>query len=741
MSKILHVDLETYSSVDIKTCGSYKYFESLDFEILMLAYAFDNEPVQIIDLSEQEIPSWLWSDIENPAIEKHAHNATFERNALLTYGIDSPAGQWHCSAVKSAYCGLPLSLGEVSKALNLGNLGKSAEGTALIKYFCVPVKATKTNGMRTRNYPHHDPEKWQKFKDYCMQDVEAERTIGDKLSRYKIPEFERANYILDQKINDKGVLIDVILAEQAVKFNDINVGELMTKAKELSGLQNPNSAPQLKKWLEVQLGTKVTSLTKDTIKLYLEAFEKETSEAVNVKPYKEKDFAAEATRPGMYKYLQEQGFEQYMNPDNWVLKSDFAQSGYEYMGSDTKGLYNALKNKELNKIPLADKANVKEVLELRQKMAKTSIQKYVSMLGCYCEDLRVRGIHQFYGAGRTGRWAGRLVQPQNMPKNFIDYLDEARAVVRSGNYDLATLLYDQISNILSQLTRTAIIAPKGKTLAVADFSAIEARVIAWLSGELWRLKVFATHGKIYEASASKMFSVPIESVTKDSDYRAKGKVAELALGYQGAVGALKTMGGEAMGLSETEMKIIVKRWRIANPKIVALWSDLESCAIAAITHKKKVVSIHKGLAFECNDDFMTIKLPSGRRLFYYKPELKKQTVRYEGKEWDKVEISYMGVDSTTKQWTRLKTYGGKITENVVQAIARDLLADAMQRLNAADYEIIMLVHDEIVCEIPDDEKAEEVLEHICELMGESLDIYSGVPFPADGYVTPYYKKE
>lgn len=663
MSKILHIDIETYSSVDIKSCGSYKYFESLDFEILMLAYAFDNEPVQIIDLSEQEIPSWLWSDIENPAIEKHAHNATFERNALLTYGIKTTADQWHCSAVKSAYCGLPLSLGEVSKALNLGNLGKSAEGTALIKYFSVPVKATKTNGMRTRNYPHHDPEKWQKFKDYCMQDVEAERTIGDKLSRYKIPEFERANYILDQKINDKGVLIDVTLAEQAVKFNDVNVGDLMERAKEYSGLQNPNSAAQLTKWLAERLPKLVVKgMTKSTIPDYIK----------------------------------------------------YAEDNYDFV--------------------------VAEVLAMRQKMAKTSIQKYVSMLGCYCEDLRVRGIHQFYGAGRTGRWAGRLVQPQNMPKNFIDYLDEARAVVRSGNYDLATLLYDQISNILSQLTRTAIIAPKGKTLAVADFSAIEARVIAWLSGELWRLKVFATHGKIYEASASKMFSVPIESVTKDSDYRAKGKVAELALGYQGAVGALKTMGGEAMGLSEAEMKIIVKRWRLANPKIVALWSDLESCAIAAITHKKKVVSIHKGLAFECNDDFMTIKLPSGRRLFYYKPELKKETIRYEGKEWEKVGISYMGVDSTTKQWTRLKTYGGKITENVVQAIARDLLADAMREMDSQGIDLVMHVHDEGVAETLTEE-ADATLELMCEIMSQGLPWAEGLPLGAEGYITDYYKKE
>lgn len=665
MSKILHIDIETYSSVDIKTCGSYKYFESLDFEILMIAYAFDNGPVQIFDMTvkDQSYPMELAKALTDPTVEKHAHNANFERNAFRTYGLDIPVEQWHCSAVKSAYCGLPLSLGEVSKALNLGNLGKSAEGTALIRYFSIPVKATKTNGMRTRNYPHHDPEKWQKFKDYCVQDVEAERTIGDKLSRYKIPEFERANYILDQKINDKGVLIDVTLAEEAVKFNEINVGELMTKAKHLSCLANPNSAAQLTKWLKERLPKLIVSgMTKATI-------------------------------PDYITYAEDNGDQ-----------------------------------------------TAADVLAMRQKMAKTSIQKYVSMLDCYCEDIRVRGIHQFYGAGRTGRWAGRLVQPQNMPKNYIEYLDEARTVVRSGNYDLATLLYDQISNILSQLTRTAIIAPKGKTLAVADFSAIEARVIAWLSSELWRLKVFATHGKIYEASASKMFSVPIESVTKDSDYRAKGKVAELALGYQGAVGALKTMGGEAMGLSESEMKIIVKRWRLANPKIVALWSDLENCAIAAVTHKKKVVSIHKGLAFECNDDFMTIKLPSGRRLFYYQPELKKQTVRYEGKEWEKVEISYMGVDSTTKQWTRLKTYGGKITENVVQAIARDLLADAMREMDARGLNIVMHVHDEVVAETLAD-GAEETLDLMSWIMSQGLPWADGLPLGAEGYITDFYKKE
>lgn len=647
MPKKLYLDIETYSSVDITNCGSYKYFESLDFEILMIAYAFDNDPLRIIDLaSGDKMCPFVEVALRDPDIEKHSHNANFERNAFKTYGIDVPIEQWHCSAVKSAYCGLPLSLDGVSKALKLGDLGKSADGKALIKYFSCPVKPTKVNGMRTRNYPHHDPEKWERFKDYCKQDVEAERTIDNRLSRYKIPETERLNYILDQKINDRGVLIDTVLASNAVEFDNLNVTELTARAKELTGLDNPNSPAQLKKWLGCD------SLTKDSVKQMLE----DCTDAL-----------------------------------------------------------------------------VKDVLEIRQKLGKTSIKKYLAMLNGVCDDLRVRGIHQFYGANRTGRWAGRMVQPQNMPKNFIDFLDEARKVVRSGNYELATILYDEISNILSQLTRTAIVAPKGKTLAVADFSAIEALVIAWLSGEQWRLKVFSTHGKIYEASASKMFSVPIESVTKDSDYRAKGKVAELALGYQGAVGALKTMGGEAMGLGESEMEMIVKRWRLANPAIVRLWSDLESCAMRSIETRSKIVSIHKGITFETNDEVMAIKLPSGRRLFYQSPSF---TVN----KWGKKSIRYRGMNQETKQWEYVDTYGGKITENVVQAIARDLLADAMREMDSEGIEIVMHVHDEAVAECLENE-ADAALEKMCDIMSRGLPWTDGLPLGAEGYVTPYYKKD
>lgn len=658
MAQHLHVDIETYSSVDITISGSYKYFESLDFEILIVAYALDENPVKVVDLTKEPFPQELKIYLLDPSITKTAHNANFERNAFKAYGIDVPIEQWECSAVKSAYCGLPLSLDGVSKALQLGELGKSAEGKALIKYFSCPVAPTKTNGGRTRNYPHHNPEKWEAFKQYCVQDVEPERTIMKRLERYKWPESERQNYILDQKINDRGVLIDIQLAENAVRFDEINVKALTERAKEITGLLNPNSPPQLKKWLNDELRADVGALTKEAV-------------------------------PELIKFATDAGW-----------------------------------------------AHVVELLEIRQKMSKTSIKKYVAMFNGACEDNRVRGIHQFYGANRTGRWAGRMVQPQNMPQNKIDYLEEARGIVRQGDYDTFDLMYTDGSKILSQLTRTAIIAKPGHTFAVADFSAIEARVIAWLAGEEWRLKVFQTHGKIYEASASKMFNIPLDTIDKASPYRAKGKVAELALGYQGAIGALKTMGGEAMGLSEQEMETIVKKWRAANSSIVMLWGDLESCAIRAIKTKKKVVSIHKGLTFECNEEVMTIKLPSGRRLFYQSPS-------FTTNKWGKESIRYKGIAQTTKQWTWVDTYGGKLTENVVQAIARDLLVSAMQRVEQEGYEVVMHVHDELVIELYGGSivSAEKHLENICSIMGDADKIYSGMPFPAEGYLTPFYKKD
>lgn len=650
----LFIDFETYSDIDLQACGMYKYMESIAFEILILAYALNKEPVKYVDLTKEDFPADFMEMLRDPNIEKHAHNASFERNALKTYGIDIPVKQWRCTAVKSLYCGLPYQLDAVSKALNLGEAGKSASGKALIKLFSCPVKPTKRNGYATRIYPQDEPEKWQMFIDYCVQDVEAERNIDTILEPNIFPPLEQRIYELDQRINDRGVLIDVVLAENAVKINDINIDNLIARSKKITGVENPNSDAQLKAWITERIGIQVTCLDKEAV-------------------------------PGIIEAAQRKNL-----PD------------------------------------------VVEALEIRKKTAKTSIKKYVSMLACYCKDLRARGIHQFYGANRTGRWAGRIIQPQNMPKNFIDFLEEARQLVLEGCYDTLHLMYGEISNVLSQLTRTAIVAPEGKTLAAADFSAIEARVIAWLSGQKWRLDVFSTHGKIYEASAAAMFNVPIESVTKDSDYRAKGKIAELALGYQGSVGAMLTMGAAKMGLTETEMKTIVDKWRAANPDIVALWKDIERCAMTAISTGRKIVSDYQCLIFECNGDVLTIKLPSGRKLFYQSPSF---TVN----KWNRKSIRYKGMNQETKKWEWVDTYGGKLVENIVQAIARDILADAMLRLELRGYDINMHVHDEAIAEVFLAE-AEKALKEICEEMGRPIPWAPGLPLAADGYLTPFYMK-
>ncbi len=653
MVKKLHVDIETYSSIDIASCGSYKYMESIDFEILMVAYAFDEQPVKIVDLSQGEkLPQDFLSVLQNPDIIKKAHNANFERRAFKTYGYDIPAEQWYCTSVKSAYCGLPLSLGEVSKALDLEEKGKSATGKALIRYFCCPIKPTKANGMRERNFPSDNLEKWEEFKDYCKQDVEAEREIDNRLSEFEIPEFERENYFLDQKINDKGILIDLIMAQNAYTINDKFSKELVQKAKQLTGLDNPNSPAQLKDWLSREMQKEIKTLAKDTIE----------------------DLIKEAG-PG----------------------------------------------------PAA------ELLKLRKKMSKTSVKKYIAMLSCALESGRGHGFFQFYGANRTGRSAGRLVQMHNLPKNKMKDLAEAREVIASGDYDLATLLYDDIPSLLSELIRTTFIASPGHTFPIADFSAIEARVIAWLAGEKWRLDVFKTHGKIYEASAAMMFGIPIEEVTKGSSMRDKGKVAELALGFQGAIGALKKMGGEKMGLSDTEMNSIVKKWRKASPAIVKLWADIEKAAVQAIKIKNTIVIGPKNIEFESTGKVLTIKLPSGRKLYYQNPVF---TVN----KWDKQSIRYKGLNQETKQWGWVDTYGGKLTENIVQAIARDLLMRAMVEIDKEGLSIVLHVHDEIVCETPENE-AEEALKIMCDIMGQEAPWATGLPLGADGYITNFYKKD
>lgn len=657
MHQTLDIDIETYSSESIKDVGVYKYVESVDFEILMVAYSFDHGPVIVIDLAQGErLPQEFIDALMDDGITKKAHNATFERLSFRAYGYETPASAWECTMVKSAYCGFPLSLGAVSKAMGLGDSAKDNAGKALIRYFSVPVKPTKANGQRVRNFPHHDLEKWQQFLNYCGQDVIAEQAIDKKLERYKIPAFDRKMYLLDQKINDKGIEIDLTMAANAVSMDGIVSAELRAETKKLTGLENPNSPAQLKKWLGSKTQKEIKSLAKGIISELI----KETE-------------------------------------DGTVIR----------------------------------------VLQLRIKTAKSSVKKYIKMLECACDDVRAHGLLQFYGAFRTGRWAGRLVQLQNLPQNHLDdypnELEDARECVATNDLDGLRLVYDDVASILSQLIRTTFVAGKGKTFAVADFSAIEARVIAWLAGENWRLDVFNTTGKIYEASAAMMFDVPIEEVTKGSDLRAKGKVSELALGYQGGVGALKTMGGEKMGLTEPEMKDIVNRWREKSPAIVGLWKDLERCAHKAVRTKKPITSKHKGIVFAMAGSALTVRLPSGRKLFYQRP-------KFALNKFDREALQFMGVDALTKQWVYIDTYGGKLTENIIQAIARDLLAYSMLRLDEEGYPIVMHVHDEAICEVSL-ESSEKDLENMCEIMGEDVPWAPGLPLVADGYNTPFYKKD
>ena len=668
--KTLSIDIETYSSEDLTKTGVYKYAEAEDFEILLFAYAYDDGPVEIIDLASGEtFPADVYSDLINPTVLKTAFNANFEitclREALKKIASPMlkgpapergwdwkistlPADQWECTMVKSAMLGLPMSLDGVAKALNLEQQ-KMAAGRALIRYFSMPCKPTKSNGMRTRNLPHHDPDKWALFKEYCKQDVETERAIRNKEKWFTIPQKERELWLLDQRIIGTGVLIDRRMVENAIRMDDDHKEILTAEATELTGLDNPNSPAQLKEWLTEQTGEEVTSLTKTAIPELLDA---------------------------------------------------------------------------------SDSEEVTRVLELRQEMSKTSTKKYQAMLDAVCADGRVRGLLQFYGASRTGRWSGRNVQIQNLPQNHLPDLDLARETVIEGDRELVEMLYGNVPDTLSQLIRTAFVAPEGHRFIVADFSAIEARVTAWLAGEKWRLDVFASHGKIYEASASQMFKVPLDSIDKGSPLRQKGKIAELALGYQGGVGALKTMGGERMGLSEPEMQEIVDSWRLANPNIVRLWYDIQDAAMTVIGNIGRTVEV-RGCRFKWDKGLMWITLPSGRSLCYATPGIGRN--RFGGDS-----ITYWGVNQTTRKWEKQETYGGKLVENIVQAIARDCLAHSMLRLDEEGFKIVMHVHDEVVIEEPYDGKT---MDEACRIMGEPISWAPGLLLRADGYETEYYKKD
>ncbi len=645
MERVLSADIETFSDVDLIKCGVYAYADSPAFEILLFAFSFNGGETQIIDLAQGEkLPAEVEEAIFDVSVTKTAYNANFERTCLSKhFGRYIPPESWHCSAVQAAMLALPRSLEDVGRVLGLDEQ-KMKEGKELIRYFCVPCKPTKANGGRTRNLPCHAPEKWELFKTYCKRDVDVEKSIRRKLHNFPIPESEMELYRLDQRINDRGVLVDMGLVKQAIACERLHKEVVTKRAYELTGLENPNSVAQLKGWLG-DMGMEAESLSKKAV--------------------------AE-------------------------------------MIAETDG-------------------EVEELLRLRLLMAKTSVKKYEAMERSVCSDGRVHGLLQFYGANRTGRFAGRLVQIQNLPQNHLPDLELARDLVKQGRFEDIELLYDSTPNVLSELIRTAFIPKSGCRFVVADFSAIEARVLAWLSGEQWRLDVFTSHGKIYEASASAMFHVPVEEITKTSPLRQKGKISELALGYGGSTGALVSMGALDMGLTEDELPPLVAAWRKANPHMVQFWWDVDAAAIKAVTEKQRT-KVGR-IIFEYKSGILFITLPSGRKLSYVKPRMAVNRFGRDG-------LTYEGI-AENKKWSRIETYGPKLVENIVQGTARDLLAEAMLRVEKKGYPIVMHCHDEIIAEVPEGVGS---VDEMCEIMAVQPKWAEGLPLRADGFECRFYKK-
>ena len=664
----LSIDLETYSDVDIKKAGAQRYILDPSFEILLFAYSVDGQPVQIIDLASGEpVSEWLKTALVNPAYVKHAYNAPFEFGCLSKYYGQLYPAQWRCTMFHGLYCGYTAGLEATGKALGLPeDKQKLKTGRDLIRYFCVPCRSTKSNGQRTRNYPHHDPDKWQLFKEYCCQDVVTEMEIERRLSSFPVPDFVQKQWETDLRINFRGVAVDMPFVEGALIMGNQVKTEMIEEAEQITNLDNPNSVSQLKDWLNKEIGTgeeepEIQSLSKDIVKKLL--------------------------------------------------------------------------NREDNS------PDVQRMLQIRQELGKTSTKKYDAIKICVCPDKRVRGLLQFYGANRTGRWAGRLVQVQNLPRTYTDPIELARELVTDRKTTAVRCLYGSVSDTLSQLIRTAFIASPGNVLIDADFSAIEARVISWLAGEQWRLEVFRTHGKIYEASASQMFGVPIELIKKGNpEYalRAKGKVAELALGYQGSSGALINMGALEMGLHEEELPDIVQRWRTANRHIQSLWYEMDEGARQVIGFGG-AVNVH-GLWLAREYDYnqgvycFTITLPSGRKLFYINPKI--GTNRFGGES-----ITYWGMNQTSKKWKEIETYGGKLTENVVQAIARDCLAEAIERLEAAGFPIVFHVHDEVVIDIKPYADNKAMLQQVVDIMKQPPAWAADMPLNAAGWVGDFFTKD
>lgn len=659
----LRIDLETYSSVDIKESGVYAYAAAPDFEILLIGYRYDNGPVQVIDLTDPlvdanaDFPDF-WEGLYNPSVIKTAYNANFERTCMAVWlKQPMPPEQWRCTAVLAATLGLPGTLGGAGAALGLpDDKQKDKIGKSLITYFCKPCKPTKTNGMRTRNLPEHAPEKWRQFMEYNRQDVVAESTIRDKLVIYPVPQQEQDLWNIDQAMNDNGVLLDMDLADKIIRYDVLYRERLMNEARKLTGLENPNSLAQLKEWFRCNYRMEVKSITKDTIPQIIEELE-----------------------------------------------------GIGFMFDIEPAL---------------------QMLRIRQELGKTSVKKYEAMRQAVCPDGRLRGILQFYGANRTGRWAGRIVQVHNLPQNKIPDLELARQLVKEEDFETLEQLFEGVPFVFSQLIRTTFVPSPGCRFVVSDFSAIEARVIAWLADEEWRLEVFRTHGRIYEASASQMFHVPIETIKKGSKLRQQGKVAELALGYGGGFGAIKAM-DKAGTIPDDEIPMIKSNWRKASPRICKFWYNAEGAAKTAM-EERRTVKLKHGITFSYINQILFIGLPSGRKLAYY-------DARIEENAKGKAAITYAGVNQDTKVWGRNETWGGKLVENIVQAVARDCLAETIKRVTAAGYRIVMHVHDEIIVDVP--KGNEEALKQITDIMAEPISWAPGLPLRGDGYETDFYKKD
>lgn len=647
--KILSIDLECLGHVDIKSAGGYKYAETC--EILLFGYAYDDEPVQVIDLTNgEEIPRFVLSDLTSPDVLKTAYNAQFERTVLTHFmrrrqllpadeWLD--ARQWLCTMVLGLTMGLPGNLAGLGEALGLSeDEKKMAVGKKLIREFCIQGRGHKK--------PEEDPENWKLFVEYNRRDVETERILRKKIWPYRPGQTERELWALDQRINDAGVTIDAELAKAAIRIDDEMREDVITRAKAITGLDNPASGPQLKKWIQMNegLAEPPASLTKDTIPKLIEA---------------------------------------------------------------------------------AKRDSTKEALRLRTQLGKTSTKKYQAMLDALSSDGKVHGLLQFYGAARTGRWAGRLVQMQNLPRCYLDDLDDAREVLKTGDREIFEALYEDVPDTLSQLIRTAFTASPGCRLIDCDFSAIEARVIAWLADEKWRQEVFAKNGDIYCASVSQMFRVPVEKHGVNSELRQKGKIAELALGYGGGVGALKAFGADQMGLSEADMQEIVSKWRDSSPNICKLWQGVESAARRAIAKPAVAVACKHDIWFLTSLGKMLVQLPSGRKLVYQEPEIN-----------DEGAITYMGTNQTTRKWERIETWGGKLVENIVQAIARDCLAESLTRLDVAGYRIIMHIHDEVVLDVPEGKGSLAEVERI---MSQPIAWAPGLILAAEGWEDRYFKKD